>query len=44
MSTGNHPKEFSEKNIFNFKRQLKSIGFSYDFDKEINTTDPKYYK
>lgn len=44
ISTGNHPKEFAKKNIANFKRQLKSIGFSYDFDKEINTTDPKYYK
>ena len=44
IKTGNHPKDFSLKNIENFKRQLKSVGFSYDFDKEINTTDPKYYK
>ena len=44
ISTGNHPKEFTKKNISNFKKQLKSVGFSYDFDKEINTSDPNYYK
>lgn len=43
LKTGNHPAEFTLKNIDNFRRQLKSMGFSYDYDKEINTTDPKYY-
>ena len=44
MQTGIHPAETTEKNIQNFKRQMKSIGFSYDWDREINTTDKKYYK
>ena len=39
-----HPKKVTEKNIENFKRQLKSLGFSFDWSKEIDTTDPKYYK
>jgi leucyl-tRNA synthetase len=39
-----HPKKVTEKNVAMFKRQLKSIGFSFDWSKEINTTDPKYYK
>lgn len=39
-----HPKLVTEKNIANFKRQLKSIGFSFDWSKEINTTDPEYFK
>ena len=39
-----HPKEVTEKNVAMFKRQLKSIGFSFDWSKEINTTDPEYYK
>lgn len=39
-----HPKKVTEDNIANFKRQLKSIGFSFDWSKEINTTDPNYYK
>ncbi len=42
--TGNHPQEFTQKNIANFKKQLKSVGFSFDFDKEVNTSDPNYYK
>ena len=33
-----------EHNIDNFRRQIKSLGFSYDWDREINTTDPQYYK
>ncbi|MDC8914716.1 leucine--tRNA ligase [Metamycoplasma hyosynoviae] len=43
LKTGNNPMEFTQKNIDNFRRQLKAMGFSYDYDKEINTTDPKYY-
>ncbi len=44
LDTGNDPREFTAKNIETFKRQLKELGFSYDWDREINTTDPKYYK
>mgnify|MGYP001458291766 CR=1 FL=1 len=44
LDTGNDPREFTQKNIATFKRQLKSLGFSYDWDREINTTDPEYYK
>ena len=39
-----HPKKVTEDNIANFKRQLKSLGFSFDWSREINTTDPEYYK
>ena len=39
-----HPKITTEKNIAHFKEQLKSIGFSFDWSREINTTDPNYYK
>ena len=44
MDTGNDPAEFTAKNIETFKRQINSLGFSYDWDREINTTDPNYYK
>ncbi|AST06398.1 MULTISPECIES: leucine--tRNA ligase [Bacillales] len=44
LDTGNDPAEFTEKNINNFRRQIKSLGFSYDWDREVNTTDPNYYK
>ncbi len=44
INTGNDPKEFTAKNIKTFKNQIKSLGFSYDWEREINTTDPKYYK
>ncbi|MCX7877680.1 MAG: leucine--tRNA ligase, partial [Ignavibacteria bacterium] len=44
IKTGVHPSVITQKSIDNFRRQLKSIGFSYDWDREINTTDPKYYK
>ncbi|WP_400164127.1 leucine--tRNA ligase [Brevibacillus sp. TJ4] len=44
LDTGNDPAEFTEQNINNFRRQIKSLGFSYDWDREINTTDPAYYK
>lgn len=39
-----HPSVVTENNIANFKRQLKSLGFSFDWDREVNTTDPSYYK
>ena len=44
IKTGNSPQEFTQKNINNFRRQLKSLGFSYDWSKELNTTDPNFYK
>lgn len=44
LDTGNPPAEFTAKNIATFKRQIKSLGFSYDWAREINTTDPSYYK
>lgn len=44
LNTGQHPKEFTIKNINNFRRQIKTLGFSYDWDREISTTDPEYYK
>lgn len=44
IDTGNDPAEFTEHNINTFRRQIKSLGFSYDWDREINTTDPDYYK
>ncbi|PLR84413.1 leucine--tRNA ligase [Bacillus canaveralius] len=44
LDTGNDPAEFTKKNIDNFRRQIKALGFSYDWDREINTTDPEYYK
>ncbi|WP_449537315.1 leucine--tRNA ligase [Ferdinandcohnia sp. Marseille-Q9671] len=44
LDTGNDPAEFTEKNINTFRRQIKELGFSYDWDREINTTDPGYYK
>ena len=39
-----HPEIVTEKNVANFKRQLKSLGFSFDWSREVNTTDPAYYK
>lgn len=44
ITTGHHPEEFTKDNIANFTRQLKMLGFSYDWTKEISTCDPKYYK
>ncbi|GIN21708.1 leucine--tRNA ligase [Siminovitchia fordii] len=44
IDTGNDPAEFTQHNIDTFRRQIKSLGFSYDWDREINTTDPEYYK
>ena len=44
MDTGNDPADFTAENIANFKRQINALGFSYDWDREVNTTDPNYYK
>jgi leucyl-tRNA synthetase len=44
LDTGNDPAEFTETNINTFRRQIKELGFSYDWDREVNTTDPSYYK
>ena len=44
MATGNHPAAFTKQNIDNFRRQIKALGLSYDWDREISTTDPDYYK
>ena len=44
LKTGTHPQKTTEKNIARYRDQLKMLGFSYDWDREINTTDPKYYK
>ncbi|WML45717.1 leucine--tRNA ligase [Neobacillus sp. PS3-40] len=44
LDTGNDPAEFTKHNIETFRRQIKSLGFSYDWDREVNTTDPEYYK
>lgn len=44
LDTGEHPRDITVKNINNFRRQIKSLGFSYDWDREISTTDPAYYK
>ena len=44
MDTGNDPAEFTAENIANFKRQINALGFSYDWNREVNTTDPNYYK
>ena len=44
IKNNQHPDVFTKKNIANFKRQINSLGFSYDWSKEISTTDPAYYK
>ncbi|MFD0674076.1 leucine--tRNA ligase [Cohnella sp. GCM10027633] len=44
LQTGRHPREITVENINNFRRQIKSLGFSYDWDREFSTTDPDYYK
>ena len=44
INTGNHPEGFTKVNINTFTRQLKAIGFSFDWSKEISTCDPSYYK
>ena len=44
INTGNHPSKFTFENIDNFRKQLKNLGFAYDWDREFSTTDPDYYK
>lgn len=44
VKTGTHPRETTEKNVNVFREQLQLLGFSYDWDREVNTTDPDYYK
>ncbi|ECO1693775.1 leucine--tRNA ligase, partial [Listeria monocytogenes] len=44
LDTGNDPRGFTKQNIQTFKRQIQELGFSYDWDREVNTTDPEYYK
>jgi leucyl-tRNA synthetase len=44
VKTGTHPRLTTEKNIERFREQLQAIGFSYDWDREVNTTDPNYFK
>src|SRR3989344_1128468 len=44
LKTGIHPKISTKENTDNFRRQIKSLGISFDWSREINTTDPKYYK
>lgn len=43
IKTGEHPEKTTRKNIATFKRQIKSLGFSYDWERELSTTDPEYY-
>ena len=44
INTGNHPSKFTYENIETFRKQLKNIGFSYDWDRELTTCDPSFYK
>jgi leucyl-tRNA synthetase len=44
IETGTHPRDTTQRNIDTFRRQIKMLGFSYDWDREIDTTDPKYFK
>ena len=44
LKTGHNPKGFTNQNIDHFRDQIQSLGFSYDWDREVNTTDPNYYK
>ena len=44
IETGTHPRETTQRNIDTFRRQIKMLGFSYDWDREIDTTDPGYFK
>lgn len=44
IETGTHPRETTQKNIATFRRQIKSLGFSYDWNREVDTTDPQYFK
>jgi leucyl-tRNA synthetase len=44
VKTGTHPAANTQNNIVNFRRQIKALGFSYDWDREVDTTDPKYFR
>lgn len=44
IETGTHPRETTQKNIATFRRQIKMLGFSYDWDREVDTTDPSYFR
>jgi leucyl-tRNA synthetase len=44
VETGTHPAETTQRNVDGMRKQIKSLGFSYDWDREVSTTDPKYYK
>ncbi len=44
VKTGKHPRQTTEENVANFTKQIKSLGFSYDWSREVNTTDPNYFK
>ncbi len=44
VKTGTHPATNTQNNITNFRRQIKALGFSYDWDREVDTTDPKYFR
>jgi leucyl-tRNA synthetase len=44
INTGTHPRVTTEKNVANFRRQIQMLGFSYDWDREIDTTDPNYFR
>jgi leucyl-tRNA synthetase len=44
IETGTHPRETTQRNIDTFRRQIKMLGFSYDWDREVDTTDPDYFK
>lgn len=44
ITTGNHPAQFTKMNVDHFREQIRALGFSYDWDREISTTDPNYYK
>ncbi len=44
VETGTHPAITTKKNVDRFREQIRSLGFSYDWDREVNTTDPKYYR
>ncbi|MCH2378150.1 MAG: class I tRNA ligase family protein, partial [Pedosphaera sp.] len=44
IKTGQHPRQTTEENVANFKRQIQSLGFCYDWSREVNTTDPGYFK
>jgi len=44
IQTGTHPAQTTQKNIDSMRRQIKSLGFSYDWDRQVDTTDPKYFR